>query len=362
MRHSIPQVKSSHLHPFLSTFNHIGVSTERSLIHVGLNPDKVLEGEVFIPEYAAWHLLDYVSQSQGIDNLGSYISEGYSVDRYGAFGEHLASAPCLYTALQRLIHDLKDHANYQNYWLQEKGEYIELCRIGTPGIDVGKHQIEQHIMVFFIELIRSYLGDNWLPDYLHVQSRSKRGVTSSPTLDALDITYDKAYGVIPIPKHSLLQQATIEEKISVAHLPHSPGYFPTIDRQLYKLLKQDTFHSYNDLQSVTRALGVSKRQLQRELSALGTSFRDITNEVLQIRAISMLNEYERPVQSIARDLGYSNPKNFTRAFKALTGLSPSEYRQLNGDLDMSNSPSPNTSIDGINSINPNNELNVSNGS
>ncbi|GLR74104.1 AraC family transcriptional regulator [Aliivibrio sifiae] len=330
MRHTISLVKSNHLHPFMAVFSTIGVSIERSLEYVGLNPDKVIEGEVFIPEYAAWHLLDYVSHSQGIDNLGSYISEQYAFDRYGAFGEHLLSAPSLYTALQRLIHDLRDHANYQNYWLQERGEYVELCRIGTPGIDVGKHQIEQHIMVLFIELVRSYLGETWSPEYLNIQSSSERGVKLSSTLRALNITYGQVYGVLPIHKSQLLKHTMFEKPVTpISLLQSSPSL--AIDQQLWDLISQNTFHGHANLQSVTRAIGVNERHLQRELANLNTSFRDISNLAIRHKAMTLLNEITRPIQSIAQELGYSNPKNFSRAFKVLTGLSPSEYRIYNRD-------------------------------
>ncbi|WP_295892058.1 AraC family transcriptional regulator [uncultured Vibrio sp.] len=328
MPNFIPLVKSSHLHPFISTFEHIGVPLERSLEYVGLNPDTVFEGKAFVPEYAVWHLLEHVSHTQGIENLGSHISEQYALNSYGDFGEHLSNAPNLYVALQRLIHDLQAHSNYQNYWLQENGRYIELCRIGTPGINVGRHQIEQHIMVFFIALVRGYLGENWLPDYLKVQSRSNIGVRLSPVLSNVHLSYSHAFGVLPMRKEQLLNSSSKAETTLFAKQRNKDHPEPSIQSQLQTLLNQNVFHSDGSIKCVSSALGLSERQLQRELAVLGTTFRELTGNAIRLRAKEMLSEVDRPIQCIASDLGYNNPKNFSRAFRALTGLSPSEYRQI----------------------------------
>ena len=44
------------------------------------------------------------------------------------------------------------------------------------------------------------------------------------------------------------------------------------------------------------------------------------------RAALDLRRTEKSVLDIALDYGYSNPENFTRAFKGFYGITPSEYR------------------------------------
>jgi len=45
------------------------------------------------------------------------------------------------------------------------------------------------------------------------------------------------------------------------------------------------------------------------------------------RAAEWLAHSDKPVSEIAFDLGYADAPNFTRAFRKLTGVTPSAFRQ-----------------------------------
>ncbi|MCB9915610.1 MAG: helix-turn-helix domain-containing protein [Planctomycetes bacterium] len=44
------------------------------------------------------------------------------------------------------------------------------------------------------------------------------------------------------------------------------------------------------------------------------------------RAANWLRQTDRPILDIALDLGYTDPSNFTRAFRRETGVSPRAFR------------------------------------
>jgi AraC-like DNA-binding protein len=75
---------------------------------------------------------------------------------------------------------------------------------------------------------------------------------------------------------------------------------------------------------VAAALHVSGRTLRRELSAEGTSFRQIADQVLAEFAQTLLAR-GATIDDVARRLGYSETSSFSRAFKRWTGSSPSAY-------------------------------------
>jgi AraC-like DNA-binding protein len=78
---------------------------------------------------------------------------------------------------------------------------------------------------------------------------------------------------------------------------------------------------------VARALGYSERGLRRSLERSGTTFRELTNEIRHQRAREMLATTARPIKTIADELGFDTPSNFSRSFKRLTGTSPSAFRR-----------------------------------
>jgi transcriptional regulator GlxA family with amidase domain len=56
------------------------------------------------------------------------------------------------------------------------------------------------------------------------------------------------------------------------------------------------------------------------------SFEALVENVRKTRALSLLTHSGVAVERIAIETGYSDVRNFRRAFKRWTGVSPSEYR------------------------------------
>lgn len=80
------------------------------------------------------------------------------------------------------------------------------------------------------------------------------------------------------------------------------------------------------LTDVARRLCLSDRSLSRRLKEEGTSFRKLTNDILNSRASDLLSNTQLTVDAIAAQLGYLEPANFRRSFKTWQGCSPAEYR------------------------------------
>ncbi|MBH1987137.1 MAG: AraC family transcriptional regulator ligand-binding domain-containing protein [Burkholderiales bacterium] len=72
-------------------------------------------------------------------------------------------------------------------------------------------------------------------------------------------------------------------------------------------------------------VNVSTSTLARHLAAQGTTFRELANEIRHERACQWLREGRLRVSDVAELLGYTDPANFIRAFKARSGVSPTQY-------------------------------------
>ena len=77
---------------------------------------------------------------------------------------------------------------------------------------------------------------------------------------------------------------------------------------------------------IARAVGTSRRQLQRVFEEVGgTTFRTYLAEVRMRHAADRLDG-GRTVAAIARSVGYRQPAQFAKAFRRHHGVSPSEAR------------------------------------
>ena len=83
---------------------------------------------------------------------------------------------------------------------------------------------------------------------------------------------------------------------------------------------------FPDIEMTAERLNVSVRTLRRRLTGEGTSFQDVLDEVRFGLATEYLAETLLPLQEISALLGYSEPGNFTHAFKRWSGKAPSDFR------------------------------------
>jgi len=79
-------------------------------------------------------------------------------------------------------------------------------------------------------------------------------------------------------------------------------------------------------ESIADTLHISLRSLQRRLREEETSFKGLLEDTRQALAQQYLRENHRSIGEITYLLGFSEPSNFTRAFKRWTGQTPAEFR------------------------------------
>ena len=83
---------------------------------------------------------------------------------------------------------------------------------------------------------------------------------------------------------------------------------------------------YPQLEQVAERLFMSSRTLKRRLQQAGLGFQQLLDEARKRDAIKLLQNTSLTIEQIALRLGYTDPANFTRAFKKWTGDTPSKYR------------------------------------
>ena len=110
----------------------------------------------------------------------------------------------------------------------------------------------------------------------------------------------------------LSRQSALVDDVRQALLAR-PGFFP-------------------DIAMMAEKLGLSVRTLRRRLTEENTSFQGVLDEVRFGLATEYLVETGLPLQEISTLLGYSEPGNFTHAFKRWSGKAPSDYRLGRGSI------------------------------
>ncbi|RUL73688.1 AraC family transcriptional regulator [Dyella choica] len=136
--------------------------------------------------------------------------------------------------------------------------------------------------------------------------------------------------------------------VDVGWLAHPlPGYNPLTSRQALALCHQQLrgsspsdeivvsverllrsrLREHPRLIEVARSLHLSERSLRRRLAESGRIFREIHDRVRAERALELLHAGQLSVAEIGIELGFSDPREFRRAFKRWTGMPPQLARR-----------------------------------
>ncbi|MDH6213022.1 AraC family transcriptional regulator [Streptomyces pseudovenezuelae] len=133
---------------------------------------------------------------------------------------------------------------------------------------------------------------------------------------------------------AILDRPVLQDEAGLrAFLRRAPGdvlarrdYGDTTAAQVRRLLGQSLPDRMPDPQEVAARLAVSTQTLRRRLAAEGTSFQRIRDQLRRDVAIAALATGAVSIEEISRQVGFSEPSAFHRAFKRWTGSAPRAYQ------------------------------------
>lgn len=155
--------------------------------------------------------------------------------------------------------------------------------------------------------------------------------------------YLRVYGCpveLSADEGALYFDAALLKRSSLAAEPELLRIHETVAaRKLEDLARQDFLHTVEQelgglleqgeasLDVLARRLERTPRALRSELSALGTSFKEVLAGYRERLARRLLARTSEPIDQIIYLTGFSEPAAFTRAFKRWTGETPSAFRK-----------------------------------
>ncbi|WP_109439945.1 AraC family transcriptional regulator [Acinetobacter haemolyticus] len=226
-------------------------------------------------------------------------------------------------------------------------EFISLqSNIHTIKLDVQGN----HAIISFEQTETYYLDEVIQIALLLGFAQMGKSISGQPLTGFADVQFskpdyfDKLLPLIPGEVRFNRPITRLEFKKEILDLPllHSDPIAERLAReecklQLRKLLQQNSFNNIiedliydesmgiSSLTEILEKMKISERTLQRKLENEGTNFRELVDKVRCEKAIQLLNNPNLSIENIAHHLGYTNAKNFSRAFKRWTGSTPRKH-------------------------------------
>jgi len=104
----------------------------------------------------------------------------------------------------------------------------------------------------------------------------------------------------------------------------------SVGDQVKVILKRCLASGRPELSDVAQDIGMSERTLQRRITEEGKTFRELLAEARRELGRQLLSNPFTDIDEVACLLGYQDRSSIYRAFRDWEGLTPSQWRELNG--------------------------------
>ena len=186
---------------------------------------------------------------------------------------------------------------------------------------------------FFVDHIRKRLPFPWYPQRVTFANEPPRDTAELERILGPNLEFEQQRTAFEFatslldqaisPANSLLLQIlTDQAETLLLEIDHPTSLDAIVRLHILEGLEDGTAN----LENVARRLALSRSTLKRRLAARGTSFRRLRDDVVHRVAARALTDTAASIGSIASKLGYSELSAFDRAFRRLSGRTPTGMR------------------------------------
>jgi len=297
-----------------------------ALASLGYDASWALEsGEDVIPGAIADRVFDEAAPRLGDDAIGITVASRLPIGALGILDYALSTSATLLDALRRVAGHYAIATERVRLTLDETAPLSSLVFERDAALVHSRHWIEFSFAVLAGRMRQTVDGSITFHEvaFRHGRPRDTRAhdaffgteVRFCEAFDRLVFSHERLS--CPLRTASAMLASLLDAKMREL-LPRSFDSF-TVDvrRVMLDLLEQGDTR----LESAASRLRTSRRTLQRELGARGTSHKEMLEDLRRERALVLLDTTSS-VAEVAARLGYSDPSAFFRAFRRWTGTSP----------------------------------------
>lgn len=136
---------------------------------------------------------------------------------------------------------------------------------------------------------------------------------------------------LPVQENAYMRHIIYEFNNYLSKFRTVSTSFKVRDRRIRKALEYLEQH-YQDafsLGEVAQRVGLTGRPLSHLMHRyLGFTFTEVVVNVRVAHVIEMIKNTDLSLQSIAYDCGFATARNFTRVFRKIVGMTPTDFRKL----------------------------------
>ncbi|MEH6453998.1 MAG: AraC family transcriptional regulator [Psychromonas sp.] len=331
----IALIKTKYVKRFIEMLQLVEEDIYPIIEKVGL-PEKVLNTDhPYIPEVPVRLLLEEIVDKCGMESYQKICWLACREMFIPYMLEKISDAKNLQELLNEFSEILKNESTQVSVNLQKTGDKIWLIREKPLDKQAWYVYAELFSICYLIELIRALTEKTWLPEAIAIQSKNiqlfeQLILIDNPQNSVPQIYQQRNVACISIAAEVLKRPFYHNETWSK---PTKEDNTPTDFLSSLKVALPPYLHEGKlPIVKAAKIIGMGVRTLQRRLDKLGVNYTKVLEQVQLQEAQYYLKNSDVTITIIAVGLGYSDLPHFSRAFKRLAGISPSDYRKKNSSL------------------------------
>lgn len=296
-----------------------------------LDPDR--PDRTVLPSAQYFRFFEWGAEVTGNPDLGVHIAAHLTSGDFGLLGYLLENSDTLGTWLDNLTRYNAVFSQDAEISVARSRDMVLVTYSPMPVAEFTPVQDILSSLGMIVHAIRVATACDWFPARCGFATPRPTDVTALADLLGPELHFDQESNQIGFPARDLTLGIPGADPVLLEILKRqADGIVATLRQQdevVSRLRLMMTAHLAEggfDTQSAARALNMSVRKLHRVLAERGSSFRGLRKEVLRETARAHLGDPGIQITEIAHRLGYSETSAFTRAFRALEGMTPKEYR------------------------------------
>lgn len=298
----------------------------------GLNPDKLKDPNARYTYEGMTRLWSLAAETTHDPCIGLKAAHNWHPTTLHALGYSWMASASLKEALQRVVRYLHVVTTTTDLKLQDDNEETRLIFPVSPDTPPAVEAIDAGLAVI-VAMCRTSFGDSFKP--LHVYMTRERPDCDETFAEFFraPISYSSTENIISFSCEDLEKRLpTANAELAQVNDEIVARYLADLDKddikaQIEVKLIEQLPSGHLTEEWMAQSLNKSLRSLQRKLTEEGTSYKELLDSTRKELAKQYIANSRYSINEITYLLGFSEPSNFSRAFKRWVGKSPSQYRE-----------------------------------
>jgi AraC-like DNA-binding protein len=313
-----------------SVLRDLGCDPEEIIAQAGLDPRLFDDPDNAISAAALSRLLSLCLARTNCPHFGLLVGQRATISSLRIVGSLMLHSPTVGGALGNLV---------QHFHLQDRIAVPDLAIRGDVALlsyavySPVEHadQICDGAIASAVNVMRSLCGDAWAPSEVLLPRHRPADLKPYRDFFRAPVRFEEETAALVFPvgwldhpvagADALVCQVLADR---IAELELAPG--DDLTDLLRRMLRSRLPQRRCSADQVAELFTVHRRTLNRRLSAEGTSFKAIADEIRFEIACQLLADTDIPFSQIAAALDFSEASAFTRAFRRWSGQTPTMWR------------------------------------